>query len=211
MKLIQELLVLSESSGTFGFKQSKFVDLTPDQTRALENEIGDHFGFDVEVDSVTDLGNDAYKAYVSYDDPKTRKARHHGVKFKGSFKSHSVEDFKITEDLDEAKQSWSDDLDYKLNLWGHNNLEAAINSILKKSGAKVDGMKRNEIYILIGDKDPRAEKVEKLIRSTALNSALSKFNLEYHDNDLNSRLRHGDDYFILYVKRKDGNTAVKSK
>lgn len=90
----------------------KFVDLTPDQNRALENEIGDHFGFDVEVDSVTDLGNDSYRAYVSYDDPKTQKARHRGVKFKGFFKTRSVEDFKITESLSEVKL---DDMWKKLN------------------------------------------------------------------------------------------------
>lgn len=76
----------------------KHIDLTPDQNRALENEIGDHFGFDVEVDSVQDLGDGAYKAFVSYDDPKTGKAKHQGVKFSGNFKKISVEDFKIMED-----------------------------------------------------------------------------------------------------------------
>lgn len=112
--------------------------------------------------------------------------------------------------LAEAKSEWSDDLDYKPNLYGHKNLEAALNSILKKVGAEVDGMKRSEIYVSIGSKDANEEKVGKLIRSPVLNSTLSKFNLEYHDNDLNSRLHRGDDYFILYVKRKDENTPIKN-
>ena len=93
----------------------KFMDLTPDQNRALEHEISDHMGFDVEVDSVTDLGNGTYRAYVSYDDPKTSKARHHGVKFRGSFKKQSVEDFVIAEGLNEGVEDM--DLDTLIDNW----------------------------------------------------------------------------------------------
>lgn len=84
----------------------KEMDITQDQKRALENEISDHFGFDVEVDSVQDFGN-KFTAFVSYDDPKTSKAKHRGVKFQGNFKAHSIEDFKIMEDLTEKVHTLS--------------------------------------------------------------------------------------------------------
>jgi hypothetical protein len=110
MKRLQEMLALQEGK--------KAVDLTPDQNRALEHEIGDLLGFDVEVDHV-ELEDGVYTAFYSFDDPKDNfKARHKAIRFTGTFSHHSMMDFKrvvkeslITEgkDLGELIDKWMDD------------------------------------------------------------------------------------------------------
>jgi len=113
---------LKEKDGVMGESKSEthaeptrgeFVDLTPDQNRALEHEIGDQLGFDVEVDSVEHLISDLYRAFISYYDPKRDADRHHGIKFRGSFKKSSVEDFKISEGLNDVSESVTEESDLK--------------------------------------------------------------------------------------------------
>ncbi len=87
MKRLQELLALHE-----GIVQEGVLDLTPDQERAIANEIGDILGFDVEVSHVREY-NGVYTASYTYFD-KDENEIHKSMKFKGTLKDHTVENFK---------------------------------------------------------------------------------------------------------------------
>lgn len=95
MKFLQELTALSARTMHESIKD---LALSPDQERALGRLIGDHLSdgtqqeFNVDVDHVQDEG-DCYKAFYSFEDPKTGKDRHGSIYFKARILDHSVEDF----------------------------------------------------------------------------------------------------------------------
>lgn len=64
-----------------------FIDLTPDQERAISNEISDHLRTDVEVTSVTKNG-DVFTAHYMFDDGKERTG---AIKFTGKIRDHRVD------------------------------------------------------------------------------------------------------------------------
>ena len=94
MKFLQELTALSAAV----YESIKELDLTPSQNRAIEREISDLLSagksqdIDVEVHHVQDEG-DCYKAFYTFEDPKTGKDRHGSIYFKARILDHSVEDF----------------------------------------------------------------------------------------------------------------------
>jgi hypothetical protein len=94
MKFLQELTALSAAV----YESIKDLALSPDQERALGRLIGDHLSdgtqqeFNVEVHHVQDEG-DCYKAFYTFEDPKTGKDRHGSIYFKARILDHSVEDF----------------------------------------------------------------------------------------------------------------------
>lgn len=87
-----------------------------------------------------------------------------------------------------------------LNLYGNTGLSAALNRVLAKTGMSVDSLKRDQIYVQLPD-NPDIGSLRKELDAPAFVNALKKFDLEYKDNDLESRVRRGDDTFIVYVKR----------
>lgn len=95
MKLLQELTALSIATVHESIKE---LDLTLSQNRAIEREISDLLSagksqdIDVEVHHVQDEG-DCYKAFYTFEDPKTGKDRHGSIYFKARILDHSVEDF----------------------------------------------------------------------------------------------------------------------
>lgn len=95
MKFLQELTALSIATVHESIKE---LDLTPSQNRAIEREISDHLSagksqdIDVEVHHVQDEG-DCYKAFYSFEDPKTGKDRNGSIYFKARILDNSVEDF----------------------------------------------------------------------------------------------------------------------
>lgn len=125
MKNLQELLSLTEQRHSIeeGLNEG-FIDLTPDQERAIANEISDHLGTDVEVTSVKKTG-DVFTAFFSYDDTtdnvkgmivQTEKVGK--INFTGVIKGHSVDNIVFKSkavyesiedmDLDTLIDNWMD-------------------------------------------------------------------------------------------------------
>jgi hypothetical protein len=108
----------------------------------------------------------------------------------------------------QAAAKWEDDVTEGMNLWGNKALTKALNAVLKPMKSSVS-MKRAELYIDLPEKDP--EKVgNAVLDSKVFKKILADFNLVYDDDDFNGRIRNGDDFFIIHVKRKNPKKPVKA-
>ncbi len=117
----------------------------------------------------------------------------------------------------EAKKTptWEDDLAYKPNLWGHRELEKALDEVLKELGARTNGMKRSTIWIKLskgGRTEEEKQKFSKLMYGGKLSKVLKKFNMTVDDlEDFDwawKEPRHGG--FKILIKRLDPNKPIKS-
>lgn len=98
------------------------LNLSGDQERAIQNEISDILGFDVEVTHV-EMKDGVYTAFYTYFD-KDENEKHKAMKFKGKLTDGSFENFKrVTEGMDgkESLITEGKDLGELIDKWMDDN------------------------------------------------------------------------------------------